>query len=143
MNGNRPSLRVIGVLASAAVVYLIGGYSALRNLWPWPWMRQTRVILFLPAEPRYDPPPQFTFDNIGRLTGKIGSKIVPCPQQDERTAVILILGQSNAGNHGGQKTNSEYGSRIVNFFEGQCYVAASPLLGSTGTWGEFWTETAN
>src|SRR5262245_56142745 len=136
-------LRVVAVLATAATVFLFGGYSASRDLWPWPLMRQMRLIVTPSTDPHYDPPHLFTLDNIGRLTGKVGSELVTCPQQDERTAVILILGQSNAGNHSGQKTKSEYGSRILNFFDGRCYVAASPLLGSTGTWGEHWTETAN
>src|SRR5215813_1812217 len=141
---SNPSLtRVVAVLASAAMVFLLGGYLASRDLWPWSLMRQIRVMLMPSADPHYYPSQLFTFDQTGRLTGKVGSELVTCPQQDERTAVILILGQSNAGNHGGQKTKSEYGSRILNFFDGRCYVAASPLLGSTGIWGEHWTETAN
>src|SRR5262245_17844246 len=136
-------LRVVAVLTSIATVFLLGGYSASRDLWPWPLMRQIRLIAISSADPHYDPPQLFTLDNMGRLTGKVGSELATCPQQDERTAVILILGQSNAGNHGGQKTKSEYGSRILNFFDGRCYIAASPLLGSSGTWGEYWTETAN
>ncbi len=32
---------------------------------------------------------------------------------------------------------------MVNFFDGQCYVAASPLLGSDGVSGEYWTELGN
>ena len=143
MNDFGSPLRIVGFLVSAAIVFLIGGYTASQNLWPWPLMRQIKVLWFPSPDPRYGPPQLFAFDHIGRLTGKVGSESVTCPQQDERTAVILILGQSNAGNHGGQKTKSDYGSSIVNFFDGRCYVAASPLLGSTGTWGEYWTETAN
>src|SRR5262245_10684801 len=145
MIDNRFPLRVVVVvvLASAAVAYLIGGYTAARNLWPWPLMRQIKVTLVPSSGPRYDPSQLFAFDDIGRLISKVGSELVTCPQQDERTAVILILGQSNAGNHAGQKTKSEYGSSILNFFDNRCYIAASPLLGNTGTWGEYWTETAN
>src|SRR5262245_29787023 len=143
MNNDRSLLRVGGFLASAAIVYLIGGYSASRNLWPWPWLHQTRAILVPSAEPRYHPPSLFKFDNIGRLTYKAGSDVVVCPQQDDRTAVFLLVGQSNAGNHGGQRTLSRYGPRVLNLFDKRCYVAASPLLGSSGSWGEYWTETAN
>jgi hypothetical protein len=57
--------------------------------------------------------------------------------------VILALGQSNAGNHGGQRYESQHGDQIVNYFEGQCFGAASPLLGSTDTKGEYWTQVAN
>src|SRR5262245_15575426 len=97
-------LRVLAALAAAATVFLFGGYSASRSLWPWPLMRQIRLIVMPSTDPHYDPPHLFTLDNTGRLTGKVGSELVTCPQQDERTAVILILGQSNAGNHSGQKT---------------------------------------
>src|SRR5262245_42600612 len=143
MNDFGLALRVVGLLVCAAVVYLIGGYTASQNVWPWPLIRQIKVLSFHSSDPRFAQPQLCTIDHIGRPTGKVGSESVTCPQQDERTAVILILGQSNAGNHGGQRTKSDYGSRIVNLFDGRCYIAASPLLGSTGTWGEYWTETAN
>ena len=29
------------------------------------------------------------------------------------------------------------------FFDGQCYLAASPLLGSDGVGGEYWTQLGN
>ena len=134
---------LIIAVVGAAALYLFGGYSASRNLWPWPWVRQTKAALFPPLEPRYNPPRRFTFDEFGRLTSKVQNGAVDCPKQNDRTAVFLIVGQSNAGNYGGQLTVSEYGPRIVNFFDGRCYLASSPLLGSTGSWGEYWTEAAN
>ncbi len=57
--------------------------------------------------------------------------------------MLLLIGQSNAGNHGGQRFRSEHGERVVNFFDGRCYIAASPLLGSDGTSGEYWTQLGN
>src|SRR5262245_64674838 len=108
MDPNRSTRKVFWVLASAALAYLMGGYTASENLWPWPWVRQAKRTLFPSAERRYDPPSLFRFDNIGRLIGKVDSEIVRCPKQDEKTAVIFILGQSNAGNHAGQKAKSEY-----------------------------------
>lgn len=32
---------------------------------------------------------------------------------------------------------------MVNYFRGKCHVAESPLLGSTGSWGEHWTLLGN
>lgn len=143
MNTHR-SLAVAALLG-AATLYLLGGYGASRNLWPWPWLRQVKAGLFLNSslQPQYNPPLRFTFGEFGRLASKVHGQAVDCPSQDARTAVFLIVGQSNAGNHGGQPTVSEHGPKIVNFFNGRCYLAASPLLGSTGTWGEYWTEVAN
>ena len=57
--------------------------------------------------------------------------------------MLLPLGQSNAGNHAGQRFGSEHGDGVVNFFDGQCHVAASPLLGSDGISGEYWTQLGN
>ncbi|WP_138910060.1 sialate O-acetylesterase, partial [Streptomyces chryseus] len=45
--------------------------------------------------------------------------------------------------YGGQRHRSNYGARVVNAFDKRCFIAASPLLGSTNTRGEFWTLLAN
>jgi hypothetical protein len=38
---------------------------------------------------------------------------------------------------------STHGAAVVNFFDGRCYVAASPLLGTTSVEGESWTLLGN
>ena len=75
-----------------------------------------------------------------KITGKTE---VPCPQQTDKTVVLLIIGQSNAGNHAEHKFTSTYKSQIVNYFNGKCFVAASPLVGSSGLGGESWTLLGN
>jgi hypothetical protein len=85
----------------------------------------------------------YTLDAQDRMVGDAKKPAVACPKQTDRTAVLLVLGQSNAANYGGQRFASKHGDKIVNFFDGQCYVAASPLLGSGGIMGEFWTELGN
>lgn len=140
----RSLICIAALLAVGAALYLYGGYSASHNLWPWSWLRQLKAAL-LPTtlDTGANPPVLFTWDTLGRLTGKVGSELVECPSQDDRTAVFLIAGQSNAGNYAGQWMTSEHGASIVNFFDGRCYLAASPLLGNTGMAGEYWTGTAN
>jgi hypothetical protein len=54
------------------------------------------------------------------------------------TAVLLVMGQSNAANYQGQRYQSP-DDRVVNFAAGQCYRAASPLIGADGQLGEPWT----
>jgi len=81
--------------------------------------------------------------DFGRLRAFPGKKVMDCPAATNRTAAILIIGQSNSANHAGQRFASEYGDRVVNYFEGKCYVAASPLLGATGDRGESFTLMAN
>jgi len=83
--------------------------------------------------------PLVTFDTLGRLEKYPGKDAVPCPRQTSRTAVVLVAGQSNAGNSAGERHVTRHRQQVLNFFKGQCFSAASPLLGSTGLGGEPWT----
>ena len=93
----------------------------------------------------------YTFDNFGRLTScpaKFegacpGKQEVACPPQTPQTGVILAIGQSNAANSGAQRMVTQYPDRVVNYFDGKCFVASSPLLGSGGPEGEFITPLAD
>lgn len=81
--------------------------------------------------------------DFGRLQAFPGKKSINCPAATEKTAVMLIIGQSNSANHAGQRFISEFGDHIINYFDGKCYVATSPLLGATGDRGESFTLMAN
>ena len=63
--------------------------------------------------------------------------------QQGRTAVMLILGQSNGANTGAVRY--EPVRRVFNFnvFDGRCYVAKDPLLGATDSRGNFATRMAD
>ena len=122
------------------IAYLFGGYSDRHNIFPFPALWAVKALI-IPPPP--NPPSRFAFDQAGRLASDDQKSAVPCPQQTDRTAVLLLIGQSNAGNHGGQRFHSEHGEKVVNFFGGQCFVAVSPLLGSDGTNGEYWTQLGN
>lgn len=78
-------------------------------------------------------PPIFN-DAAGRTL--VHPAVVP----SERTAVIVIMGQSNSGNHCGTPRAST-SSKVHNFnyLTGGMYVAADPLLGGTGTAGAYGT----
>ena len=82
-------------------------------------------------------------DVFHRLTKYPNKTEVGCPKQTERTMVLLISGQSNSANHGGQRYASQYGDKVLNYFDGKCYVAKSPLLGATGLEGDSWTFLGN
>ena len=130
---------LLAILVLAAT-YLFGAYSDRHELFPLPAFRalKTRAGWKAPKVPD-----RYTVDQVGRLASDDEKKAVVCPQQTGRTAVLLLLGQSNAGNHAGQRFHSEHGETVVNFYGGRCYVAASPLLGSDGTSGEYWTQLGN
>ncbi len=127
---------LLAVLVLSAT-YLFGAYSARHQLFPFSFFQALKTRADGTA------PDLYTFDRAGRLASGDQKKAVACPQQTDRTAVLLLIGQSNAGNHGGQRFRSEHGEKIVNFFDGRCYVAASPLLGSDGIGGEYWTQLGN
>lgn len=134
----RNTLAVCG--AALIAIYFVGGMGARHEIFPWPQLSALRktVVGEKPA-----PPSRYTFDDKERLIGDESKTSVTCPTQTDRTAVMLILGQSNAANDGGQRHRSNYGARVVNAFDKRCFVAASPLLGSTDTKGEYWTLLGN
>jgi Carbohydrate esterase, sialic acid-specific acetylesterase len=79
----------------------------------------------------------------GGPTGE-GRQQVECRQStpDKRTAILLILGQSNAANT--LNNFSEPSAGVINFslYDGKCYVAKDPLIGASSAGGNFATLLA-
>lgn len=94
-----------------------------------------------------DPQPtaaeKYRKDELGRVVEVAGREAVACPKQTGRTAVLLIAGQSNSANHGAEQFSSAHPGKTFNYFNGNCYPAASPMLGATGMRGESWTPLAD
>ncbi len=86
---------------------------------------------------------QATFDAFGRLISFPKKVEIPCPAQTARTKVLLLMGQSNTANLAGQRYASTHGDKVVNYFGGKCFIAASPLLGASDKRGESWTLLGN
>lgn len=57
-----------------------------------------------------------------------------------QTRVILVLGQSNAANHGESAGPATPG--VFSFHDGHCYAARDPLPGASGQGGSVWTRLA-
>jgi hypothetical protein len=55
------------------------------------------------------------------------------------TAVLLVLGQSNAGNFGDARYTAQC-SNAQNFYQGQFYPLADPLHGANGDGGSVWSR---
>lgn len=89
------------------------------------------------------PSSEYRKDELGRIVEVAGRKATKCPKQTDRTAVLLISGQSNSANHGGMRFSSKHPGKTVNYFAGHCYPVASPLLGATGMRGESWSPLAD
>jgi hypothetical protein len=121
-------------------MYFVGAISGRHNVFPWPQLSALKNQL---SETRAAEESRYLFEGNGRLIADETKTAVACPKQTDRTAVLLVLGQSNASNHAGQRYRSEYGERVINFFDKRCFIAASPLLGSTDARGEYWTLLGN
>lgn len=129
----------LALFAIICFAYAFGGYSAKRDLLPYSLAHKAKTY-FLPEASVTG---RYTIDKSNRLVSDDQRAPVACPSQTDKSAVLLILGQSNAANHQGQRYRSAYGSQIVNFIDGRCYISASPLLGATGEMGEYWTQLGN
>lgn len=68
---------------------------------------------------------------------------VPCGFAVEpRPLMVLVLGQSNAGNHGSSLPSPDARMQATFLFEGNCYRTAGPAPGATGRNGNIWTLLA-
>jgi lysophospholipase L1-like esterase len=126
---------VIAITYSAAlglIFYMLGVYSDLKGLWPIPELHDLHKILV-----PYHRANGAVEDAYHRLAAYRGKQEIECPPQTDRTLVLLIIGQSNAANSAGQRQPAH--DHVVNYFDGKCYVASSPLLGTTSIGGESWT----
>ena len=61
--------------------------------------------------------------------------------RSDSTGVILTLGQSNSANYG--QGRYECHNKVFNYFEGNVYKAAEPLLGADGVNCSVWTRLAD
>jgi hypothetical protein len=129
-------------LALIAISYLFGALSYSRNLWPMELLRQIKDSGEALAIP-HSAARLAEFDSFKRLTFYPGKTQVDCPSQTKDTGVLLILGQSNVANQAQRRFTTQYPGNVVNYFDGKCYVASSPLLGATGEGGEFITPLAD
>ena len=136
-----PPLRSLALAALVVLLmagaYLFGLYSHSRELWP---VSQMRGLFGRNPAPN---PGVGAHDHVGHLVVFPGKTEVACPGQTADTAVLLVMGQSNAANHGDTPVTTRHPQRVLNFFAGKCYVAASPLLGATGEGGEYLTLLAD
>jgi hypothetical protein len=118
--------------------YLFGAYSYQNFMIP------DALVLFLKTYfQRSAEPLQGKYDPYGRLIEISGKQEIACPAQNKETGVLLVIGQSNSANHAEKKLTTHHPSHVVNYYNGHCYVAGSPLLGATGEQGEFITEVAD
>lgn len=71
-----------------------------------------------------------------------GREEVDCRQIRRDAAILLLMGQSNAANSGDRESRYKAIHDVINFnwFDGKCYRAEDPLLGTDGDGGTIWTR---
>ena len=82
------------------------------------------------------------FDKFGRLVYSSDHTKINCPKQTERVGVLVAFGQSNSANHAEFRVPNSQLQGVFNYFNGDCFAAQSPLLGATGSDGEWISLTA-
>ena len=141
-NGASKTRKVLIVICLTLITlssaYLFGSYSYPRNIFPIDLIRTLKNKSNISAELGNG-----QYDEFGRLVAINGKKEVACPAQRSDTGVLLAIGQSNSANHADKKITTQYPNQVFNYYDGKCYVAASPLLGATGEEGEFITLLAD
>jgi hypothetical protein len=135
------SKRLMSASIAILAVYVFGAFSAINNFFPLSSLRALKQRFGGAVELKNES--GYAFKNVDRLVADAKKIEVLCPPQSPRTGVFMVTGQSNAGNLGGQRFRSQHGNDVINFFGGRCYISESPLLGATGTYGEYWTPLAD
>jgi len=112
--------------------YLLGAYSFAHAIWPTNVLNSKHNANVAKALSK-------NFDELGAYSNLTGKIEVNCPTQSASSEVILVLGQSNSANHSERKYTTQFPKRVINYYQGKCYVAESPLLGASGLEGEYLT----
>lgn len=64
----------------------------------------------------------------------------PCGPISDKTAIIVVHGQSNAANYGSTRHTAREAVDNFDSMSGKCFAAADPLLGADGMGGSFATR---
>jgi lysophospholipase L1-like esterase len=83
-------------------------------------------------------------DNLDFLVAPVPATAVPCNfSASPRPMMVLVLGQSNAGNHGAPRPGLTDKDGAVFLHDGQCYRTSWPAPGATGTGGNIWSSLSS
>ncbi len=141
MNVGKAVLWIGAAAMVAMLAFLIGVFTMAKLVWPVGAIAQIKE--FATGQSGDIAEGQPVYDAFGRLMSYPGKTAINCPQQTVKTMVLLAAGQSNLVNNAGQRYTSNVDNRIVQIWNGKCYQAFSPLLGTSGTSGESLTLLGN
>jgi lysophospholipase L1-like esterase len=119
--------------ATSGVIAILGALGTWAAAMRWPdagWVSHARDLLHqLTGSPSANEP-----DASERGP-------VACPAANERTMVALVFGQSHGANVVKGRFAGDPG--VFNYFQGRCYRATDPLLGTDFGGGNVWTLIGN
>ncbi|MFA0267285.1 sialate O-acetylesterase [Vibrio cyclitrophicus] len=124
------------IILSSMAFFFHGAHAGQDK--PFPYSEIKAMTSFFKSA--LDPQPEI--GSFGRVISMPDSVHVECPTQNEKLGVIVAFGQSNSANQAEYKYTSQELEGVVNFYDGRCYQAKSPLLGATGLRGEWISKTA-
>lgn len=85
-------------------------------------------------------------DLLARMAQRVpfpATGLEPCPAAGPKRLVILVLGQSNAGNHGAEEVTPRTTPTVMVSNGRQCARSGDPLPGATGRHGSLWSRVAS
>tara|TARA_R110002167_G_scaffold35698_1_gene113779 strand:+ start:52 stop:993 length:942 start_codon:yes stop_codon:yes gene_type:complete len=124
-------LLVLLLLAVLALGYAWGVISHAKQLFPYNHLKE----LFAAAP----------VQSLGLYSGydvTLGREELACRELPADSLVLVLFGQSNAGNSGAGRFGAVEGVYNYNHLDGRCYRARDPLLGATGNGGTPWLPLA-
>lgn len=127
---------VATLLALFLTVFALGMQSGARQDQAFHFFRAVKQF-WLPPKPA--PERLYRLNEWAQLIEYRDKQVVPRPPLTPETWVIFTFGQSNSANHGGERF-IQSSDKLLNFWDGQFYVASDPLLGATGFAGSMWTH---
>jgi hypothetical protein len=81
-------------------------------------------------------------NEYGQLVDYPDKREVSRPVVGPRTLVAFTFGQSNSANYGSERFSAD-NRNILNYWDGDYFLAEDPLLGAAGMKGSVWTLAAN
>ena len=122
---------LILLLAMLALGYAWGVISHAKQLFPYNHLKELFIGAFV--------------ERLSIYSGydvALNREEVACSELPPNSLVLVLFGQSNAGNSGSARFGPVNGVYNYNHLDGRCYGARDPLLGATGSGGTPWLPLA-
>ena len=104
----------------------------------------TRIVFLVPAlfDAKIAFGEEITFEKLLPNNVEVVSTVswkqqINCPPQSKSMGVLVTFGQSNSANSAEYLVTKDQLPDVINYYDGRCYEAGSPLLGASNSRGEW------